>query len=319
MYWIKTLHEFFSRPLVVNGNVVNPLDRILVILSKSLYLILRIAIRVLIGKEKRDCFIIAKRFSYMSVLKKIHPKPMLIKVAGGLFWCRIAADYTTDFIVISDAHEPWFLTIFKPKPGDIVLDLGAHIGRYSVIAGKLVGDTGKVIAVEADPDNYELLRLNIKSNSLEGIVYAINAAAWKEVTMVTLFRDTFSGRHSVTKRTDNHVKVNTITLSELVRQYNLPKIDWMKVDIEGAEYDVLMGAKDVINSKKIKFMLLEVHTNQMLSLITELLFPLYDINVIKKTEDDRYYVTARLVSEETSGRTTGNSAALASSTRTESI
>ncbi|MGH9922037.1 MAG: FkbM family methyltransferase, partial [Nitrososphaerales archaeon] len=218
----------------------------------------------------------------MSILKRLHSKPMLIKARDGLFWC---ADYATDFEVVSDLHEPWFLAIFKPKIGDVVLDLGAHIGRYSVVAGKLVGESGKVIAIEANPDNFQILRLNIRVNDLQNVVSAINAAAWKEVTTLTLFRDTFSGRHSVYKTTDNHSKIDTVTVDELVRQYNLPEIDWMKVDIEGAEYAMLLGAKATIISEKIKFMLLEVHTYEILNVITQLLSPLYDINIIKRTQD----------------------------------
>lgn len=296
MRWIRVVHKFLSEPLVIDGNVMSLIDRTLIIFSKFSYLILRIAIRVLIGKKKRDYYFVTRGLTnYMSIYKRIHPKPTLINVRDGLFWCRTGIDYATDFMVISDAHEPWFLTIFKPKPGHIVFDVGAHIGRYSVIAGKLVGDAGKVISIEADPDNYQLLQLNIKSNDLQHIVHTINAAAWKEVTTIKLFRDAFSGRHSVSKITDSYVKVNTITIDELVRQHNLPKIDWMKVDIEGAEYALLLGAKNTIDNKKIKFMLLEVHTHETLNLITEFLSPLYDINVIEETEDNRYYITARLL------------------------
>ncbi|MGH9922646.1 MAG: hypothetical protein ACRD38_07830, partial [Nitrososphaerales archaeon] len=64
------------------------------------------------------------------------------------------------------------------------------------------------------------------------------------------------------------------------------------------EYAMLLGAKDTIISEKIKFMLLEVHTYEILNVITQLLSPLYDINIIKRTQDDRYYVTARLRSGE---------------------
>lgn len=294
MNWIKVLHKFLYEPIFGSIEAVNRFDRAFITLSKCIYLILVITLRVFIGKKKRDYFIAAKKVSFMSILKRLHSKPMLVKARDGLFWCT---DYATDFEVISDLHEPWFLAIFKPKISDIVLDLGAHIGRYSVVAGKLVGNSGKVIAIEADPYNFEILQLNIRANELQNVVSAINAAAWKEAATLTLFRNTFSGRHSVCNTTDSHSKINTITVDELVLQYNLPKIDWMKVDIEGAEYPMLLGAKDAINSKKIKFMVLEAHTYEILHVITQLLSPLYDISIVKRTQDDRYYVTARLLSE----------------------
>ncbi|MGH9879467.1 MAG: FkbM family methyltransferase, partial [Nitrososphaerales archaeon] len=197
-------------------------------------------------------------------MKRIHHKPILIRVGDNLFWCRMEGDNITDVAVISDSYEPWFQEIFKPKAGDVVLDIGAHIGKYSVIGGKSVGPSGKVIAIEADPDNFKVLRLNIETNHLQDRVYAINAAVWNEVTTISLFRDVFSGRHSVCKRAENSVQVKTVTVDAIVRQDSLTKIDWMKVDIEGAEYAVLLGAKETIATKKLILLLLEVHNRETL-------------------------------------------------------
>lgn len=294
----SNISALFSEPFV-DGIVVHRFDRVAIVFSKCLYLILRVSLRALIGKKKRDRFIRSNQLSYRGILKRIHHKPMLIRVGDDLFWCRMEGDNITDFAVISDRYEPWFQAIFKPKVGDLVLDIGAHIGKYSVMASKSVGAGGKVIAIEADPDNFKLLRLNIETNHLQDRVYAINAAAWNEVTTISLFRDVFSGRHSVYKRAENSILINTVTVDELVQHDGLTKIDWMKVDIEGAEYAVLLGAKETIATKKLKLLLLEVHNRETLNLIRQLLSTSYAINIVKEEEDGRYFVVASLLSDST--------------------
>jgi FkbM family methyltransferase len=61
-------------------------------------------------------------------------------------------------------HEDVIIEYFRPKEGDMVVDIGAHIGRYTIIASKRVGANGKVIAIEANPSNFEMLKRNIQLN-----------------------------------------------------------------------------------------------------------------------------------------------------------
>jgi predicted methyltransferase len=66
------------------------------------------------------------------------------------FYCR---SNNEDFTFMT-GHEDEILKHFRPESGDIVLDIGAHIGYYTIIASKRVGPNGKVIAIEADPGKY---------------------------------------------------------------------------------------------------------------------------------------------------------------------
>ena len=75
---------------------------------------------------------------------------------------------------------------FCPKEGDIVVDVGAHIGRYTLIAANRVGRNGKVVAVEANPDNFEMLNNNVKLNRLTNVT-SLNYAAYSHETKIKLY------------------------------------------------------------------------------------------------------------------------------------
>ena len=76
-------------------------------------------------------------------------------------------------------HEQDIIDRFIPNERDIVVDVGAHIGLYTIIASKRVGPNGKVIAIEADPSNFEMLNRNIQLNNLTNVL-ALNYAVYSK-------------------------------------------------------------------------------------------------------------------------------------------
>jgi hypothetical protein len=77
-------------------------------------------------------------------------KDVIAKVSYGKFFCRKKSE---DLGIISESFESEIFSIFKPKEGDIVVDCGAHIGKYTIYASKLVGSRGKVLSIEPEPKN----------------------------------------------------------------------------------------------------------------------------------------------------------------------
>lgn len=65
------------------------------------------------------------------------------------------------------------------RKGDVFIDVGAHIGKYTILVAKIVGKEGLVIAIEPNPENYETLLENIKLNNLKNVI-AVNIAAWNK-------------------------------------------------------------------------------------------------------------------------------------------
>jgi FkbM family methyltransferase len=134
------------------------------------------------------------------------------------------------------------------KAGDTVLDVGAHIGGFTVRAARKVGPTGRVIAVEAAPTNYQLLESNLRLNDL-GNVTALNVGAWREPTTLTMHLSGLSGGHSIEERYANiHesgevAEVRVDTIDNLLAKQGVDRVDFVKMDIEGAEIEAIKGMR----------------------------------------------------------------------------
>jgi FkbM family methyltransferase len=150
-------------------------------------------------------------------------------------------------------------------PTDTVVDIGAHTGVFSVIAARKASK-GRVIAVEPDPKNFQVLQRNLQLNNLENVV-PVQAAVWRDgrcrLTQIgdynnnsTLHPDALvaegagaGGRRvRLSEWMDRHhlanqsVSVQSVSLLSLIRRYRLKRIDLLKIDCEGSEYDILWNA-----------------------------------------------------------------------------
>ena len=137
---------------------------------------------------------------------------------------------------------------YKLKEGDIVVDVGANAGMFMVKAALSVGDKGKVIAIEPIEENFELLKRNIEFHNLNN-VYIIRKALGSKRGKTTMIKSLLSCTHQL-KGLKNpefpiqEVDVEVDTLDNIVKQLNINKIDLLKIDVEGAELEVLKGAKE---------------------------------------------------------------------------
>jgi FkbM family methyltransferase len=179
------------------------------------------------------------------------------------FYCRNNKD---DFKVMT-IHEDDILEHFLPKEGDIVVDIGAHIGLYTIISSKRVGPNGKVVAIEADPGNFEILNRNIQLNKLNNVI-ALNYAAYsREEQKLKLYL--LSGKSGFTsyntilsnfvRSDEKFVEVNANTLDYLLHQNGIDAVNWIKIDVEGAEFEVLKGATSILSKSKDIVLLIELH------------------------------------------------------------
>lgn len=146
------------------------------------------------------------------------------------------------------SREEIILSMFNPSPGEIVIDVGAHIGRYSIIGSKKVGQKGCVISIEANPDVYPILVKNISLNSLDN-VNALNNAVFSENLKMRFYkgnsnsiRDNQFGTvvrnidNFNTKGLDEYIEVDAVTIDSVIIEQDLEidKIKWIKIDVEGA-------------------------------------------------------------------------------------
>jgi FkbM family methyltransferase len=150
----------------------------------------------------------------------------------------------------------------KIKSGDTVIDIGAHIGLMSVILGKLVGEKGEVYSFEPTPYTFSLLNKMIGLNKLQAVVKPVNKAVSDTSGFVEFSADTMDVSNSIVSYEHNSeykkIKVPTISIDEFVKENKMQKLDFIKIDAEGVELDVLKGAKETLQKFRAK-MILALH------------------------------------------------------------
>jgi len=125
-----------------------------------------------------------------------------------------------------------------PKPGMTVVDAGACRGEFSIYASKCVGPTGRVILLEPDPANLELAKRNLALNGNPQNIQIVQAGLWRERGYVSFEAgntDTSKIVNSPVTTTVNTVSIPVESLSSLVERCELHRLDFVKMDIEGAE------------------------------------------------------------------------------------
>lgn len=171
-----------------------------------------------------------------------------VKNKAGLFKCRA---WTDDILVVSPDTE-FELSKFFSLKGGIFVDVGAHIGKYTIMVGKGQND-GEIISIEADKENFEMLQRNIALNNLNN-VHALNLAAFRENGEITFYKTVSphtSGYSVYSKGHECAIKIRATTLDSVLSDFQFDRIDLIKIDVEGAEYDVLFGAKKTLEKTKM--------------------------------------------------------------------
>jgi FkbM family methyltransferase len=168
-------------------------------------------------------------------------------------------DNNLDYKVI---NETWVENVYRIHQyhfsGDkVFVDIGANIGSVSIFVdsfNKILEDKIKVYAVEPEPNNIDLLNYNILNNPTENITI-INNAVWHEEGTVTVSNK--GGNSSIVYKTDSDFShIEAITIEHLLNKYNIKEVDVMKIDIEGAEFDLIINTPAEILAK-IKYLTLE--------------------------------------------------------------
>jgi FkbM family methyltransferase len=165
-----------------------------------------------------------------------------------------------------DRYEPdvrGFLQ-YLLKLGDSFIDCGANVGYFSILAAGLVGKQGKVISIEANPITYKLLERNLQANQFGTPVHcALTSEAGDIELFMPIEGDVFSSLRKgglVKGSSARSFKVYGCTLDEVVKRYALSKVDVVKLDIEGAELDVLRSAPYLLSTLR-PIIVLEYGTN----------------------------------------------------------
>ena len=131
-----------------------------------------------------------------------------------------------------------FLWAYTPSPGDVILDIGAGTGTEAVPLARLIGPQGKVIAVEAHPETAEILAQAGPANGL-GNIEAVAAAVTDAPGTLRITDHLEAGTNTLFG--DGTIDVTATTIDELVVAHGLDHVDFLKMNIEGAERLAVLG------------------------------------------------------------------------------
>ncbi len=133
------------------------------------------------------------------------------------------------------------------KKGDYFIDIGAHIGWFSLVASRLVGSEGKVYAFEPEPNNFAQLLKNIEANGYNNIV-PVPKAISNIKGICDLRLDKKPGFHSLylAPEQTGTIKVDVTTLDDFFDREGWPPVSFIKMDTQGGEANILNGAKNLL-------------------------------------------------------------------------
>jgi len=153
-----------------------------------------------------------------------------------------------------------YLKEYTPKQGDIIIDAGAFNGSFSIYCSKLVGDKGKIFALEPNDSNYRNLLRNIRLNKVKNII-PLKIGLWSKSTILKLSDDTSLSTFidGMFGKKEKYIKVKTTTLDSLVKKYKLKRLNLIKMDIEGAEIEAIKGAKQTLKKLAPKLAIASYH------------------------------------------------------------
>jgi FkbM family methyltransferase len=216
--------------------------------------------------QNRGFYQLVKRLTGESRVIERDEKLGLVRVAAGgrTFWAQEKGDGmpATRLIPYLEGEQRWMHERNPEesvRPGDTVVDCGAHIGIFTMHA--LERGAGRVVAIEPDATNLECLRRNLADGIASGRVIVVPKAVWnEETTLKFTVSDSSSARHSAIIHTGTKVvDVPATTLDAIMREHGIERVDYLKLDIEGAERQALEGGMGTLTRHRPRVLLESYH------------------------------------------------------------
>jgi FkbM family methyltransferase len=183
------------------------------------------------------------------------------------------------------AFEVYHSELIKSKKNEVVFDLGGFKGDTAIFFADKVGEKGKVYTFEPIHSNFEMIKMNAKSNNLEDIIVPINKAVSNKDGFMNVISGKQTTHWSYLTNNDEGISVAVTTLDNFVSQNSIKKLDFIKMDVEGAECDVLKGASKLLKNKAPKLAIALYHKTSDLFTIPVLIHeinPKYKIYIRSK-------------------------------------
>jgi FkbM family methyltransferase len=218
-------------------------------MKKLIFALYKNIIKLFYGSNLSKYDIVRKTSRYMN--EQLHPE--FVEIDGN----KIYLDENDSlFLSSSILHEKTIVNLVKNeiKKGDVVIDIGAHIGYYTVLFAKLVGPEGKVFAFEASPTNFEVLKKNVSVNGYQNVILNNKAVSDKNGKLTLYITGRTSTENFLFKpenfidssKIKNTIEIDSITLDNYFQDFK-GEINFLKMDISGAEPRVIKGMNSILN------------------------------------------------------------------------
>lgn len=191
---------------------------------------------------------------FFPIVRKLDNKQVTIKVNKKYNMLLSLDEYIQGHLFLFNSFEPQTEKIFRKfiKKGDIAFDIGANIGYMSLMMADCVGQNGFVFAFEPIQNNFKSLINNISLNKFNNIRY-FKLAISNTNSIIKIYKplDNNQGSYSMivdpAKSNQEYEEVQTTTLDDFVEQKKIEAVNFIKIDVEGAEYEVIQGMHKTIS------------------------------------------------------------------------
>ncbi len=188
--------------------------------------------------------IIRERIKLIYYNKRI--KNYYFSIKEGRYWTKATEGWSIStlsplYFIVKDIQR--YERFYKVAEGNIVIDAGANEGVLSLIYSKKVKKSGKVFSFEPDSINLKRFRANVKLNENVSNIYVLEKALWNITDEIYFYEagnvasSVFPGKEKMKQKS-----ISSITIDDFVHSRNIEKLDFVKMDIEGAEIEALKGA-----------------------------------------------------------------------------
>jgi len=212
-------------------------------------------------------FKVWKFYKYIRIKKKnLDLTNKVVEVNGYHLSLLPNDDGISTELALFNSHEPLNTKLLAQnlKKGMVCFDIGANIGYYTLLESKIVGAEGKVIAIEPSPINFKQLQKNIQNEKVTNVELYQMAGGNQNGTIKFLL-DSHSNLSRIVldeenpKTLDETVDVPIKKLDSFIDEFSIKKLDFIRMDVEGYEFNILEGMQNSI--KKFRPMIqIEVHT-----------------------------------------------------------
>lgn len=184
---------------------------------------------------------------------KHHPLATVARTRDGAVYPVVTGDVIQRYLWLHGVWEPHLTAWMRSRlaPGDLVVDAGAHTGYFTVLASRLVGPSGRVVAIEPSPAFHQALTANIAANGCSHNVRTVNAGVSDAPGRVTFYleRDTnLGGTTAVRPRTvEASFEADAAPLPTLLTGEEVAAARLIKIDVEGSEAAAVRGLVPVLS------------------------------------------------------------------------